>query len=108
MENEDYKIYIYKNLSTLEDITRQAPQIDFGECYFKVKNHYNIKEDLLIITVISNQRDRAIYGKASNKYSFSDPETGKILNTTGICSEEDKIIVKEDIKTLLESIDDKK
>ena len=107
MENEEYKIYIYKNISSLEDTAGEAPQIDFGECYDKVKRHYNIKEELLI-TLISNQTDKSIYGKASNKYSFSHPETGKVLNTTGIRSEDDKIIVKEDIKTLLENIDDKK
>ena len=107
MENNDYKIYIYKNISSLEDTAGDAPQIDFGECYNKVKNHYNIKEDLLI-TLITNQTDKSIYGKASNKYIFSHPETGEVLNTTGICSEDDKIIIKEDIKTLLENIDDKK
>ena len=107
IENDEYKIYIYKNISSLEDTAGEAPQIDFGECYDKVKIYYNIKEELLI-TLISNQTDKSIYGKASNKYSFSHPETGKVLNTTGIRSEDDKIIVKEDIKTLLENIDDKK
>ena len=107
MVSEDYKIYIYKNSSALEETEEQAPQIDFGECYDKVKKYYNINQDLLV-TLISNETDKSIYGKASNKYKFSSPETGKVLDTTGICNEKDKIIVQESIKTLMENIDDKK
>ena len=107
MVSEDYKIYIYKNSSALEETEEQAPQIDFGECYDKVKKYYNINQDLLV-TLISNETDKSIYGKASNKYTFSSPETGKVLDTTGICNEKDKIIVQESIKTLMENIDDKK
>ena len=107
MVSEDYKIYIYKNSSALEETEEQAPQIDFGECYDKVKKYYNINQDLLV-TLISNETDKSIYGKASYKYTFSSPETGKVLDTTGICNEKDKIIVQESIKTLMENIDDKK
>ena len=103
MENDNYKIYIYKNISALKDTAGEAPQIDFGECYNKVKNHYNIKEDLLII-LIQNQTDESIYGRASIKYTFSHPETGKVLNTYEICSR-DTIIITEDIKSLLKNID---
>ena len=107
MENENLKIYIYRNITSLEETAGEAPKIDFGECYNKVKSHYDIKGDLLI-TLIKNETDRSIYGSASNKYAFCHPETGEVLNTTGICSEEDKIIIKENVRTLLENIDDKK
>ena len=70
MENDDYKIYIDNNISLLEDTVGEAPQIDFGECYNKVKKYYNINEDLLI-TLINDGADKSINGKASNKYTFS-------------------------------------
>ena len=107
MVNENYKIYIYKDSSSLEETANEAPQIDFGECYQKVKKYYNINDDL-IVTIINNETDKDINGKSSNIYSFSHPETGKILNTNNICDENDKIMVKEDLKSLMKGILDNK
>ena len=105
--SDDYKLFVYKDSSALEKTAEEAPQIDFGECYEKVKKYYNINENLLI-TIINNETDKAKYGKASNSYTFSHPDTGKVLNTTGICSEEDKIIVRENINVLLKAVDEQK
>ena len=107
MNNENHIIYMYKNIKALEETKVEAPLIDFGECYNKVKNHYNIKEDLLI-TIINNEVDKSIYGKTINRYSFSDPKTGKVLNTTNICYSSDMIIIKENLKKLIDELDDEK
>ena len=104
--SDSYKLYIYKDSSALEETADEAPQIDFGECYEKVKKYYNINENLLV-TLINNEEDK-VYGKASNKYTFSNPYTGEVLNTTNICNEDDKIIVKESINALLKNIDGQK
>ena len=105
--SENYKLYVYKDSSALEEAADEAPQIDFGECYEKVKKYYNITNNLLV-TIINNETDKSLYGKATINYTFSDPDTGIVLNTTGICSEDDKIIVKENINALLKNLDEQK
>ena len=105
--NNDLNIYIYKNVDNLEEVDHEAPLIDFGDCYNKVKSHYNIKDDL-IVTIINNETNREAYGKATNQYLFSFPDSGKFIDTAGICDENDKIVIKEDIKTLMEGIEPQK
>ena len=51
-ENFLYKIYIYKNISCVEITSGEAPQIDFGICYIKVKSFYGINEDLIKVIII--------------------------------------------------------
>ena len=93
--NNDLNIYIYKNVDNLEEVDHEAPLIDFGDCYNKVKSHYNIKDDL-IVTIINNETNKEAYGKATNQYLFSFPDSGKFIDTEGICNENDKIVIKED------------
>ena len=40
-------------------------------------------------------------------YTFSDPLTGEILNSSKICANE-SIIINEDVKSLMENLEDKK
>ena len=62
-ENKDYTIYIYKNLTCLQIKANEAPLIDFGECYKKIKSSLNITNDL-IITLINFKA-----GKNTKSYS---------------------------------------
>ena len=105
-DNKYISIYIYKNISCLEQKTGSAPKIDFGECYKKVKTNYDIKEDLIIsiININSNPNTNA---KPITTYAFSNPITGDILNSSKIC-ENEKIVVEEDVKFLLEYLDEQK
>ena len=105
--NNDLNIYIYKDINTLEKLAEEAPLIDFGECYKKVKEYYGINDDL-IVTIINNETNKDIYGKSTNKYVFSFPDSGKTIDTTNICDENDKIIIKEDLKHLVKGLDDQK
>ena len=105
--NDFLNIYIYKNSTSLEEVAKEAPLIDFGDCYNKIKKHYNIK-DQLIVTIINNETDKDIYSKGTNEYYFSFPDTGEIIDTTNICSKNDKIMVREDIHHLMEGLDDEK
>ena len=101
--NKYISIYIYKNITCLQMKVSSAPQIDFGDCYNKVKNHYNFSDDL-IISVININKDNS---KPTTTYAFSNPITGELISSSEICSKE-KIVVQEDVKTLIASIDDKK
>ena len=103
-ENDFISIYIYKNISCLEATTGSAPQIDFGECYQKLKNNYSFTEDLIIsiITINNNENTKPI-----TTYAFSNPKTGEVLNSSKVC-ENETIIIQEDVKALIENIDDTK
>ena len=105
--NEQLNIYIYKDPNVLEQLDNEAPIINFGECYDKVKKYYNINDDL-IVTIINNETNKESYGKATNKYLFSFPDSGDPINTTGICDENDKIIINEDLKHLIEGLNAQK
>ena len=102
-KNNYMSIYIYNNISCLIKKTGTAPEIDFGECYNKVKNFYNISEDLIISIININKNNT----KPITTYAFSDPITGEILNSTKVCFNE-KIVIQEDVKALMKNIDDKK
>ena len=101
--NKNLNIYIYKDSNVLEELDNEAPIINFGECYDKVKKYYNINEDL-IITIINNETNKEAYGKSTNIYLFSFPNSGDPIDTTDICDENDKIIIKEDLKHLMEGL----
>ena len=68
-----YKIYIYKNLTCLKMTINKAPQIEFRDCYEKVKKEYNITDDLIvtIIKVESGQkRKKSFISSNIFKYFF--------------------------------------
>ena len=105
--NEHLNVYIYKDSSALEQLDNEAPIIDFGNCYDKVKKFFNIN-DYLIVTIINNETNKETYGKATNQYLFSFPDSGDPIDTTDICDENDIIIITEDLKNLMEGLDPKK
>ena len=106
-KNDYISLYIYKNITCLENTTGSAPQIDFGDCYQKVKDSYDIEDDLIISIIIIDDYDSNRNSKPITTYAFSDPLSGKILNSSKVCANE-KIVIQEDIKTLIEKIDDQK
>ena len=103
-DNFLYKIYIYKNFTCIIKTVEEAPQIDFGECYNKVKSFYKIDDDLIIVIINVIGEEKA---KPSLKYIFSNPKTAEILNITEICANE-KIIIQEDVNSLIKELDDQK
>ena len=107
IENNKYKIYIYKNITCVEITSGEAPQIDFGKCYDDVKSFYEIKDDLIKVIINIKLDKDSNNNKPLLKYIFAHPETGEVLNISEICAEE-KIIVQEDVMSLMEEIDNRK
>ena len=103
-EDRLFQIFIYKNFTCLQIKAKEASEIDFGQCYEKVKNTYNISDDLLI-TIIKIKGDKKKNTKSTNTYAFSHPETGIILNISEICKDE-IITIQEDVYSLIENLDD--
>ena len=93
--NKEYTLVIYKNSSCIKELLLKIPQIDFGNCYKKVKEAYNIKEDLIIAIL-----DKYIQNQNSiTTYSLFNPVNGEKLNTSKICKD-DVITMKENILSL--------
>ena len=105
--NKNNKIYIYKDESVFEAINNDVPQIGFGDCYYKVKKHYNISEDLLKV-IINSEEDKSLYGKYINKYALLDPKSGKMLNTTNVCDDNDKMTMTKEVDSMFEGYDEEK
>ena len=101
-KNNIYTITLYKNGDCISDLSLQIPEIDFGECYQKVKNEFKIEDNLVIAIV-----DKKTEGSNSRKmlsYSMYDPEDGEKLPADDICKD-DKLIMKEDLLSKLNETD---
>ena len=80
-EYELYSIYIYKNLTCLQNTTNEAPQIDFGDCYKKAQLYLGKNEEL-IISIVSIKDNKN--SKPLTKFYFSNPFNGQLLNLNEI------------------------
>ena len=106
--SDKFSIIIYKNSECIKILKLSLPTIDFGECYKKVKDYYNITEDLIIGII-----DSYFNGNNSNSknpettYAFFHPEKGYNLNASDICKdikikmEENILSIIDDNKTIL-------
>ena len=90
--NDEYSLVIYKNSSCIKKLSLKIPEIDFGDCYEKVRKEYNITEDLVIAILEKNVKA----GSSITSYSLFNPLTGEKLNTSEICKNE-TIIMKENV-----------
>ena len=95
---------LYKETNCISELELPMPEIDFGACYEKVQNTYNLQNKLLITAIIekkSNKKSNPI-----TSYAFYNPDNGDKLPSEEVCKEE-VIIVKENIKSILnESVSD--
>ena len=92
--NKEYSLVFYKNSYCIKELSLTIPKIDFGECYNKIKLHYNISEDLLIAILDKYIENR----NPITTYFFFNPENGEKLNVSEICKNE-VIIINEKILT---------
>jgi hypothetical protein len=93
--NDEYSLVIYKNSSCIKKLLLEIPEIDFGECYEKVKKEYNITKDLVIAILEKNVE----IGSSITSYSLFNPLSGEKLNTSEICKNE-TIIMKENVLSI--------
>jgi hypothetical protein len=56
--NDDYNLLILKNSICVTDLNIKISNFDFGECYNKIKNHYNIENDLIIAFLENSKKDK--------------------------------------------------
>ena len=94
-KNNELNIIIYKNVNCIKELSLDLPIVDFGNCYSKVKDEYNLKEDLII--VVAEKLDQ---NNPSTSYSFFHPKTGEKLDAENICKDE-IITVEENLLSFL-------
>ena len=100
--NDDYNIIIYKNSDCISELSLKMSNIDFGDCYNKLKEYYNINQDL-IITIVENYKIK-YKNNPSTTFSLFNPKTGEKLDSISVCKN-DTITIKEDLLSLLHEND---
>ena len=96
-KHDYYIITLYKNKECINNLGLGIPQIDFGNCTKKVKNKYNINNNLLILII-----EKYNEGKSIILYSLYNPITGEKLDTKDICDQE-KVLIEENLISALNS-----
>ena len=102
--NNDYNILILKNGDCVSELSLKISNVDFGICYNKTKEFYNIdyKDDLVLVLVNSNKLK--FYNNPITTFALFDPSTGKKLDVYNICKN-DTIIINENLLSFLDEND---
>ena len=87
---------IYEDVSCIKELALEMPSINFESCYNKVKEAYNIDQDLIVAVA-----DKKILNNPITFFSFYHPVSGEKLEVENICNDNDKIIVEENLYELL-------
>ena len=93
--HENYTIIIYIDSNCIKELDLEMPYIDFQTCYEKVKEAYNIEEDLVISIV-----DMKTTLNPNTFYSFYHPKSGKKLDAFNICKDI-MIVVEENLNIFI-------
>ena len=100
--NNDYNMILLKNSSCVTELDIKIANIEFNNCINKVKNNYNIEDDL-IIAILENYNDINLNNPITS-FSLFDPKTGKKLEAMNICLD-DTIIINENLISFLNKND---
>ena len=95
--HESYSIFLYKNEKCINELSLNAPQIDFGSCYQTIASKYNLNSNLVILII-----QQIINGFPLILYSFYNPYTGARISAADECKN-DEIVVNENIISILKS-----
>jgi len=91
-KNKIYSLTIYKNVDCISELSLQIPEIDFKDCYQKIKSIFNIKDNL-VISILDKKIEDSNYHKVIS-YSIYHPNTGDKLIADEVCKN-DLIMVKD-------------
>ena len=102
-KNENYTVMIYKKSYCITELNLEMPNIDFQECYNKVKNAYSISDDQdLIISIV----EKTLPGlNPITFFYFFHPVSGLKLDADEICKD-DTITIVENLNALLDENDE--
>ena len=95
-KNEQITVVLYKDVN-INETQLKTPDIDFGNCYDKVINYYNLTGKKLIKGIIDKNEKNI----PSTFYLFFHPETGLKLEVGEICIN-DTIEIKQNLLSFLD------
>ena len=98
-KNDIYTVTIYKDSDCISDLSLETPEIVFGECEIKVKQNYNLSENLIVAIM-----DKNIEGLNQRKiisYGLYSPISGIKLPSDEIC-QDDKLMFLENLSFKLQ------
>ena len=93
--HQNYTIIIYSNASCIKELALEMPYIGFQSCYEKVKETYNIEEDLVISIV-----DMKTVLNPITFYSLYHPKSGIKLDASNICKDI-TVVVEENLNKFM-------
>ena len=98
--NNIYRLTIYINSECISDLNLQIPEIDFKNCYQRVKNHYHINEKDNIIIAVIDKKIEGINLRKIISHGMFDLNSGKYLDPNEMCKDE-IIIFAENVENKL-------
>ena len=101
-KNNQFSLMILKLSSCILDLSLKISDIDFGKCYNRTKEIYNIEEDL-VIAIIENYK-KVINYRPTISFWFLNPLSGKVLDLQNICMNE-TIKINQNIESILNNTD---
>ena len=103
-QNINYNMMLLKKSSEcISELSLKISDINFEECYNKIKNEYNLEDDLLI-AIIENYK-KVYNNRPSLTFYLFNPLTGENLDIQEICIE-DTLTVKQNLEFLLNKTDE--
>ena len=100
--NSIYSIFFYKDSGCINELSLNVPEVDFGDCYTKIKNKLDPPTtDNIIIALIEKSNGQK---KSTTSYLFYHPETGTKIDADSICKDEE-VIVKTSVLSELNNSD---
>ena len=91
--NSDSDLMLFKKSECIIDITVHMNNINFDECYNKVKTNYKINDDLIIGVI---QRHKLTHPTTS--FAVFNPYSGEELSIQDICMN-DTLIIEKDLES---------
>ena len=100
--NSIYSIFFYKDSGCINELSLNVPEVDFVDCYTKIKNKLEPPTtDNIIIALIEKSNGQK---KSTTSYLFYHPETGTKIDVDSICKDEE-VIVKTSVLSELNNSD---
>ena len=94
-QNDLYDIILFKNSTCLVDLSIKISNIDYANCFNKIKNIHKINDDELVKMIIE-KHDITYKNNRDKSYLFFDPYKNEIINPSIICPN-DTITINENL-----------
>ena len=81
-QSQNYSITIYKTMECLKELEMDSSIIDFGDCYKKIQEKYNLENRNLIVLVADFFNDKEL---VNSYFNYFNPDTGEMLSIGETC-----------------------